>query len=431
MTRLPAGGERRASKLPAIVLGVEHPRGVAVVRSLARAGIPVIAIDHVARPLGFHSRHVSRSGQVSADPAAALRFLERLGQEGGGVLIATNDHYLVLVAQNHDRLARAFVLTTPRWEVLEALMARARAYEIARAARIAVPVSFEPGSVAEMRKVVAGLDLAHRHYLLKTRVDRGHPADLETKRFTKVAGPDTAAIERSCLEIFARAGEWPSLEEVVPAEADRCIGVAMVVDRNHEPVLSYCVRRLKLFTYSRGGDFVHPYELGANVYCESVHDSEASDAAARFVKQARYSGPITVEFRRSSVDDRLTFIKADPRVVRATALSTALGLDVPLAIYRAALGRAADAAASYPDHRAWIWLNPYVRTLWRHRGNQVVRQELVNLARNFRNIKAEAYLDWRDPKPFLMELARSNPTGLRRRARDLIGRRRVPATGAS
>jgi predicted ATP-grasp superfamily ATP-dependent carboligase len=430
MTEVEVGGERGASNPSAIVLGVEHPRGVAVVRSLARANIPVVVIDHVANPPGFRSRYAGRSLRVGADPADQLALLDRLGQDGGGVLIATNDHYLVLVAQNYDRLARTFVLTTPRWEILEALMARSRAYEIARGARIAIPVSFELRDGLQMRRVVDDLDLTKRHYLLKTRVDRGHPADLETKRFTKVAGPNAKAIERSCLEILARSGEFPTIEEVVPAEADRCVGVAMVVDQAHEPVLSYCVRRLKLFTYSRGGGFVHPYELGANVYCESVHDAEARDAAARFVKEARYTGAITVEFRRSSIDDRLTFIKADPRVVRATALSTAVGLDVPLALYRTALGREVDYPDAYPEHYAWIWLNPYLRTLWRNRGNRAVRRELVSLARNARNIRADAYLDWRDPMPFLVEAARAGSIAVSRQARNLIDRWRVPATNA-
>ena len=423
MTRAIFAGEREAPNPRAVVLGVEHPRGVAVVRSLARAKVPVVGIDHVANAKGLRSSCASQSLRVGADTAEQLALLDRLGEDGGGVLIATNDHYLVLVAQNHERLARNFILTTPRWEILEALMDRAQAYAIARRAGIAVPVSFAPGDGAALREVVAGLDLANRHYLLKTRVDRGHPADLKSRRYTKVAGPDPATIETSCLEIFARAGVLPTIEEVVPAEADRCIGVAMVVGHDHEPVLSYCVRRLKLFTYSRGGGFVHPYELGANVYCESVHDPEASDAAARFVKEAGYAGPITVEFRRSSLDDRLTFIKADPRVVRATALSKALGLDVPRAIYRVALGRTVAAPDGYPDHYAWLWLAPYLATLWRNRRNAAVRHELFSLVRNLRNLKAEAYLDWRDPVPFLMDWV-----GLaRRQTRRLAGRGRRPA----
>ena len=404
------GGARGASNPPAIVLGVEHPRGVAVVRSLARAKVPVVAVDHVKRPQGFYSRYPGRSLRVGADPADQLALLDRLGQEGGGVLIATNDHYLVLVAQNYDRLARSFVLTTPRRQILEAVMGRSPAYEIARRVQIAVPVCFEPGDVEDMRRVVAGLDFANQHYLLKTRVDRGHPADLQTRRYTKVAGPDAGAVESSCLEIFARSGEFPTIEEVVPAEADRCIGVAMVVGHDHEPVLSYCVRRLKLFTYSRGGGFVHPYELGANVYCESVHDPEAREAAARFVREARYTGPITVEFRRNSINGRSDLHQGrspgrarDCPVDRAWARRAAGALSG-----RARAG--GRASRGYPDQRAWIWLVPYIRTLWRNRGNRAVRSELVSLARNCPNLRAEAYLDWRDPLPFLMEVARASAT---------------------
>ena len=41
-----------------------------------------------------------------------------------------------------------------------------------------------------------------------------------------------------------------------------------------------------------------------------------------------------MEFRRDPRDERLTLIKADPRFVRATSLSTALGRDLPTAVYR-------------------------------------------------------------------------------------------------
>jgi hypothetical protein len=69
------------------------------------------------------------------------------------------------------------------------------------------------------------------------------------------------------------------------------------------------------------------------VYCESVHDDEAIEAATRFVHEARFYGAITVAFRRDVRDEGLTLIEVDPRVVRATSLSTALGLDVPAALY--------------------------------------------------------------------------------------------------
>jgi predicted ATP-grasp superfamily ATP-dependent carboligase len=198
----------------------------------------------------------------------------------------------------------------------------------------------------------------------------------------------------------------------------------MVVGLDHKPVISYCMKRLKLFTYSRGGGFVHPYEMGANVYCESIHDEEASEAARRFVQQARYSGPITIEFRRSSVDEKLTFIKADPRFVRATSLSTAIGLDVPTALYRVFHGQRVEAPSDYPDGYAWIWTIWYAEALWRNRANQSVRRELGNLMRTLRNVKSYAYWDWRDPMPFVEDVRRWGALWVGRR----FGRKRQHET---
>ena len=201
----------------------------------------------------------------------------------------------------------------------------------------------------------------------------------------------------------------------MPGESDGCIGVSMVVDRNHEAVVWYCVRRLKLYLYSKNGRFVHPSELGANVHSESVHDDEAVEAAKRFVRQAKCYGMITVEFRRDSTDGSLNLIKADPRPVRATSLSTALGLDVPTALYHVFTDGQVHIPRSYPDGVAWIWLTWYLKALWRNRSNSPVRKELFALLRNFRRIKAFAYLSIADPMPFLIEFLRRGLAWMRGR----------------
>src|SRR5262249_60472002 len=158
-----------------------------------------------------------------------------------------------------------------------------------------------------------------------------------------VGGEDAASSHASCLEIRSGLGEFPLIVEVVPGEANQCYAVTMVVDRDQTPRLTYCTQRLKLQLYSRGG-FVHPYELGSNIYCETVHDDEAVDAAARLVKAIGYCGLITFEFRRDPRDQKLILIKADPRVVRATSLSPAVGMETPTALYRLSV----DAARAPP-----------------------------------------------------------------------------------
>lgn len=406
--------------LKAIVLGLNHPRSVAVVQSLGRAGIPVVGVDRSSTAAGFSSRYLCAKLLVE-DPEKVLPFLDARGRDGGGMLIPTSDDYLILVSQNLGQLSEHFVVTTPPWETLGALMDISRCYEMARELGIRAPRCFKPENQEEMREIVARLDLDHHDYVLKT-MPGSLPADARTGRFTKVAGADRETIERECLDIFFRMGQFPAISEVVPGTADRCIGVSLVVDRQHEPVLSYAIRRLKLNTYSRGGRFVHPYEMGANVYCESVHDEEAVDAASRLVRAARYCGPITVEFRRDPADESLVLIKADPRFVRATSLSTKLGLDMPTVLYRVFSGGQVPRCGSYPDGVGWIWLTAYLTSLWKNRSHGSIRRELVSLARSLLSIKAVAFLDLRDPGPFLLSLRKLWRSRVQRPIKRTLGR---------
>ena len=301
---------------------------------------------------------------------------------------------------------------------------------MAREVGIRTPPFFKPHSEDEMRKLVAGLDLERHEYLLKT-MPGSAPADARTGRFSKVAGADRASIEKDCLEIFSRAGEFPAILEVIGGTADRCIGVCMVVDPNHEAALCFSVRRLRLHTYREGGRFTHPYEMGSNVYCETIHDAEAVEAAKRLVRRAGYYGPMAVEFRRDPADESLVLIKADPRFVRATSLSRAIGLDMPTRVYSVFSGRPAVDGDSYPDGVGWIWLTSYMTALLSHRSDRRVRGDLFGLLKNLRRIKAVAYFDPRDPFPFLVSLkrwwwgmAKSIGRGLWRRA---AGRKSAPS----
>ncbi|MGD2083171.1 MAG: hypothetical protein PVF91_09405, partial [Chromatiales bacterium] len=240
---------------------------------------------------------------------------------------------------------------------------------------------------------------------------------------------DARSLKEGCLEIYNRNGTFPVIEEVITGGADRCIGVSMVVDRSHQPVLAYCVQRLKLHTYAKGF-FKHPYELGANAYCESVHDEEAIRLATRLVKHARYSGAITVELKRSPVDGGLKLIKADVRVVRATRLSSALGLDIPTALYEVfrADARPERRPGHYREGVGWIWLEAYMYALWKNRRESSLTRELLHLMRRLARIRAFAYFDIRDPLPSLILLATAVGRLKRLETRGLTGETR-PASG--
>jgi len=399
--------------MKAIVLGTELPRAVAVIRSLGRAGVYVLALDHRPGMPGMYSRYV-RDCHVqdhNADRPAdfvgdwyfsetrALEALDRLAEVGGGMLIPTNDDYLRFTARHHERLAKHFVIGHPPWPVLQTMMDKFECYRAVSDWGLDIPAYFTLQSENELRQVSQRLDYSARAYLLRTNVWLSAPADPQSGAFTRPAGEDAATLQSRAMDIFSRTGVYPIIQEVVRGDVDSCIGVTMLVDRNHEPMLSYCVKRLKLYTYSRGGGYRHPYELGANVYAESIHDEEAAEAARIFVKRARFYGAITVEFRRDTLDSKLKFIKADPRVVNATSLSTALGMDIPLASFRYFAENRRSVQPAYPDGVVWIWLDRFVRTLLKNRGESPVRKQLVSVLKRLPKLRAFGFLSLTDRKP--------------------------------
>ncbi|HEV8722248.1 MAG TPA: hypothetical protein VGW77_16645 [Candidatus Binatia bacterium] len=410
-----------------VILGIaRHPRTVGAIQSLGRAGIQVSTVDCQLPAHGGYSRYLNQRLLIEPGSENTLNFLESLGEKGGGVLMPLNDDYLIMVAKNFHRLSQRFIVTTPPWDTLAEAMDFSKCYTIARRVGLKTPEFFKPSDEQDMKTTVRHLDLDHHHYLLKT-MPGSEPAELSNGRYTKLAGLTRAVIESNCLEICSRLGEFPTIVQVVPGEADQCIAVSMVVDHNHRPILSYCIKRLRLYTYSRNytysdEELAHPYELGANVYCESIRDDEATDAAARMVRAVGYVGAMTVEFRRNLADNSLILIKCDPRFVRATSLSKALGLDMTMAVYNMYTKTRMDLPESYPEGLAWIWLSQCLEALWNNRDNVLVRKELFSLVKQFGRIKAYAFLDHRDPIPFLADFGWRGREWMKLRARGLSRR---------
>ena len=112
----------RAQPAGAVVIGGAIG-GLGVVRSLGRHGIPVVLLAADAF-LARASRYVrgsfpSRAPEIDPDPAAYLLNLAEKHGLQGWTLFPCVDSAVEMVSRNHDRLSRAFRLTTAPWNVLQ------------------------------------------------------------------------------------------------------------------------------------------------------------------------------------------------------------------------------------------------------------------------------------------------------------------------
>src|SRR5262249_14868178 len=105
----------------ALVIGGDY-RGLGVVRSLGRRGIPVWVLDDGHR-LAALSRFAERSFAWPAESSATeqIAYLLQLAATHalhGWTLFPTGDETAALLARNHERLSQHFRMTTPPWQVL-------------------------------------------------------------------------------------------------------------------------------------------------------------------------------------------------------------------------------------------------------------------------------------------------------------------------
>ena len=127
------------SRVPAaVVVDVSWVNGLAAIRSLGRAGAPVIALDHRRSALGFRSRYAcpGSSARIRAiEEAEFVRLLVELGDALGrpAPIFPTHDEHLNAIARNRGELGDRLPLSRSRdWAVaradpVEALSARERA----------------------------------------------------------------------------------------------------------------------------------------------------------------------------------------------------------------------------------------------------------------------------------------------------------------
>jgi predicted ATP-grasp superfamily ATP-dependent carboligase len=306
-------GER---DIPAAVIDVGWVNGLAAIRSLGRAGIRVLALDHRPSALGFRSRYAEPF--VGPDPRVdETRFIAFLRALGEAVVFPTHDEGLNAVARYVDDLeVRA---PFPAWDLLEQVQSKRSQLEHAEAAGIATPLTRYPGSAGEARAAAAEIGLP---VLVKPE----HPVGFK-QRFRRQAF-SCATIEE-VEDAYARAEEFaPMVQELVPGDDDTLYTVGSYLSRDGRALGVFCGRKLRQT----------PRGIGTCRVGEAVWVDEAVDSALRLLAEFGYFGLSQVEFKHDARDGRFKLMEINPRLWQWHGLAAACGVDLPLIAYTDLVG---------------------------------------------------------------------------------------------
>ncbi|HEV8248978.1 MAG TPA: hypothetical protein VGQ15_03310 [Gaiellaceae bacterium] len=356
----------------AVVADVGWVNGLAAVRSLGRAGAPVIAVDHRAGALGFHSRY--GEARLCPDPVAEenvyAEFLRALGDEldAPAPIFPTHDEHLNAIALNRDALGERFLYPFPPWDVLGPIQRKRR--QLGRARVLGVPVP-------ETRDEPT--DELGYPVLVKPSDPTGFRREFRRQAFRCATRADLD-------DAFERARPYdPLVQELIPGGDDELYTLGSYLDRTGEPLAVFSGRKLRQTPPSVG-----TCRVGEAVWVDAVVEQGLA-----LLRGLGFRGLSQVEFKRDPRDGVYKLIEVNPRLFQWHGLAAACGVDLPKVAYFDLLGTPLPPTRSNGSSKRWAI------TLMRGSRPALVRPPYV-----------DAILALDDPRPAAAQVA-----GLVRRRR--------------
>jgi D-aspartate ligase len=375
--------------IPAVVLQASGPNALGIVRSLGRAGIPVIACDHDPEALGLLSRYAH--AQVLPDPLAdAGRFVDALLDLGerlpdGGVLFATHDEALSAIGPREVEVDRLFRRPWSPWARMEGILDKAVQHAAARAIGFPVPATVEVASEGDLAAAAAELRFP---VVIKPR-----NAPEFRRRFRRQLFEARNAEELRRLWADAAPYE-PQVSEAIPGADDTLWTLGSYRDAQGVPLASFTGRKLRQW----------PTGYGTARSAEARWDPDLAARCHALLDELRFHGISQVEVKRDARDGRDYLIEVNPRSWLWIALATACGVNLPEVCHRDAIGSPRALGTGHAGNRRWALLAKHVVA-----GAREVRAgawSARRFAASLRPPLTDGVFDLRDPRPGVAQVRR-------------------------
>ena len=380
-----------------LVLDANQRSALAIIRSLGRHGLKVIAADTTSRSLGGASRFASQSARY-ADPATSPdAFLTDLTavveQLSINTIIPATDLTTMLLA-SQPNWSHFEMVAAPRSDSYEALTDKARLVELAQGLGIPIPMT----RVARTRNAI-----------LEAVLDIKFPIVLKPSRSRylkdgKVWATGVEIVENSLqLERALERCHWLADIPCLVQRFVRGHGAGIFAAYSQSgPVAWFAHQRIR----------EKPPDGGVSVLSESVPvDPTMQAAATKLLAAARWSGVAMVEFRVSE-DGTPYLMEVNGRFWGSLQLAIDCGIDFPWILYEISQGKAVRRTTpSYHVGRRLRWLLGDLDSLIidLRRGQSSLRQKAASIGRflaSFADFRCrQEILRISDPLPGLREAA--------------------------
>jgi D-aspartate ligase len=367
---------------PAVVFGLLHA-GLALSRSLGRAGVPVYGLALSRHDFGLRSRYLTSTRVVMTDEQVLA---ELRGLSERPVLFPERDDNVAFVLRNWDAVRELADMPLPDDpEAIRRLRRKERLPEEAASAGVAAPATFHATDADAIRS--AGL---RAPFLVK-------PVEGQEFAFAFGEKAMVAADADAAVAAWQRAhdrGFETIVQELIPDSHEAVFSLLTYIGREGEPLAVVTGRKV------RQG----PLRFGTSAVFESREVPDAEEQGLRLPRHVGYRGFAHVEFARDPRDGELKLLEVNTRLPVWAAIAIGRELDIARIAYDDLTGKPVAPAARLRDGVIWVY---FAKDVW-VAAQMARRRELRAgefLSHYLRRHKVRAIFAADDPMPALASVA--------------------------
>jgi len=316
-----------------LVTGADQRQGLAVIRSLGRRGVSVVAAGPDSNSLGFSSRYATArwvypspfeqpDAFVQSICEAARRFRVRL-------VIPVVESTVAILNEHREAIEAIAPLAMASREAVSLALDKRSQYLLAQQHEIPIPKTMAPTSMQEVDARIAGL---HFPVVVKpNQKPHGTSASSYDFKVTFVADEDSL---RKLLAIYFRHSVVPIVQEFYVGH-----GIGFGVLMHHGQALA-------CYQYHRGREFMPTG--GVPVRYESMPIwPNVQDYSVRFLQAMGWEGVAQVEWKAMPGTQDVVLMEVNGRFWASLPGSLHAGMDFPFWLYESRLGRPVQQTQPY------------------------------------------------------------------------------------
>jgi D-aspartate ligase len=381
------------SEIPvAILYPCAHAVGSSVTRAFIGSGVPVLALDHKQKAAGLFSR-LATPLLLPGLRTTEEHFVEELLELGRAfrvkpVIFFVDDDDVFLSLKRSKEFTSLFHLPSSGWEVVQPIVDKGLLYRNCQKENFPIPITWFAENTAELEE-------------LRTKIS--FPSIIKptfSSRFRQEFAVKARRFEEfEPLAEFARKllGEGLPfvIQEFIEGGQDQLFTYAACSKAGGEVLMGFTGRKVHQF----------PPDFGTCRLGESVREPELERLGVRFLKMTGYAGISLTEFKKGS-DGKFRLIESNTRPGGwPERLAAVCGMNLVLAAYSLAVGRAVVPVTKQPYGLKWANLSEdfyYCVRGYRLLGYGWAHRGVWGWLRDLRGLKTVAFFTWRDPLPSLV-----------------------------